>query len=38
MPVRLTTTLGRCYFNETLPASFPFVNYEVSRKELSDHR
>jgi DNA-directed RNA polymerase subunit beta' len=32
---RLTTTLGRCIFNETLPASFPFVNYEVSKKQLS---
>src|SRR5690349_13659468 len=35
MPLRLTTTLGRCYFNETLPASFPFVNYEVAKKQLS---
>ncbi len=34
-PFRLTTTLGRCYFNETLPATFPFVNYEVSKKQLS---
>ena len=34
-PFRLATTLGRCYFNETLPASFPFVNYEVSKKQLS---
>jgi DNA-directed RNA polymerase subunit beta' len=34
-PFRLTTTLGRCIFNETLPASFPFVNYEVSKKQLS---
>jgi DNA-directed RNA polymerase subunit beta' len=34
-PVRLTTTLGRCFFNETLPASFPFVNYEVAKKQLS---
>src|ERR1035437_9139562 len=34
-PLRLTTTLGRCFFNETLPVSFPFVNYEVARKELS---
>ena len=32
---RLETTLGRCYFNETLPATFPFVNYEVSKKQLS---
>ena len=35
MPLRLTTTLGRCFFNETLPASFPFVNYEVAKKQLS---
>src|ERR1700727_1280036 len=35
VPFRLETTLGRCYFNETLPASFPFVNYEVSKKQLS---
>ncbi len=34
-PFRLATTLGRCYFNETLPASFPFVNYEVSKRQLS---
>ena len=34
-PLRLKTTLGRCYFNETLPASFPFVNYEVGKKQLS---
>ncbi len=34
-PFRLTTTLGRCYFNETLPASFPFINYEVGKKQLS---
>jgi len=34
-PFRLSTTLGRCIFNETLPASFPFVNYEVSKKQLS---
>jgi DNA-directed RNA polymerase subunit beta' len=35
MPLRLTTTLGRCFFNETLPGSFPFVNYEVAKKQLS---
>ena len=34
-PFRLETTLGRCYFNETLPGSFPFVNYEVGKKQLS---
>src|SRR5207302_365136 len=34
-PLRFTTTLGRCIFNETLPADFPFVNYEVGKKQLS---
>ena len=34
-PVRLTTTLGRCIFNETLPADFPFVSYEVGKKQLT---
>jgi len=34
-PFRLSTTLGRCIFNETLPADFPFVNYEVGKKQLS---
>ncbi len=34
-PFRLTTTFGRCIFNETLPASFPFVDYEVGKKQLS---
>ena len=34
-PLRLTTTLGRCLFNETLPADYPFVNYEVAKKQLS---
>ena len=29
------TTLGRCFFNEALPADFPFVNYEVGKKQLS---
>ncbi|MDF5751546.1 DNA-directed RNA polymerase subunit beta' [Spongiactinospora sp. TRM90649] len=33
--VRLTTTLGRCLFNETLPADLPFVNYQVGKKQLS---
>ncbi|WP_283138710.1 DNA-directed RNA polymerase subunit beta' [Rhizohabitans arisaemae] len=32
---RLETTLGRCLFNETLPADYPFVNYAVSKKQLS---
>ena len=34
-PLRLKTTLGRCLFNETLPDNYPFVNYEVSKKQLS---
>jgi DNA-directed RNA polymerase subunit beta' len=34
-PLRLETTLGRCIFNETLPDNFPFVNYGVSKKQLS---
>jgi DNA-directed RNA polymerase subunit beta' len=32
---RLSTTLGRCLFNETLPEDYPFVNYEVGKKQLS---
>ena len=32
---RIETTLGRCFFNEALPASFAFVNYEVGKKQLS---
>jgi DNA-directed RNA polymerase subunit beta' len=28
------TTLGRCLFNETLPADYRFVNYEVTKKEI----
>jgi len=34
-PIRLSTTLGRCIFNETLPDDFPFVNYEVGKKQLT---
>ena len=34
-PLRLKTTLGRCLFNETLPDNYPFVNYEVGKKQLS---
>jgi DNA-directed RNA polymerase subunit beta' len=32
---RLATTLGRCLFNETLPDDYPFINYEVGKKQLS---
>ena len=28
----LETTLGRALFNDTLPADYPFVNYEVGKK------
>ena len=34
-PFRIETTLGRCFFNEALPDSFAFVNYEVGKKQLS---
>ncbi|GAB3256479.1 DNA-directed RNA polymerase subunit beta' [Alteromonas gracilis] len=30
----LHTTLGRAIFNETLPADYPYVNYEVGKKQL----
>jgi DNA-directed RNA polymerase subunit beta' len=33
-PVLLQTTLGRCLFNDALPADYRFVNYEVTKKEL----
>ena len=32
--VTLETTLGRALFNDTLPADYPFVNYEVGKKAL----
>jgi len=32
--VRLETTLGRALFNETLPVGFPFVNKEITKREL----
>src|SRR6266550_4622755 len=32
--VLIETTLGRCLFNEALPADYRFVNYEVTKKEL----
>jgi DNA-directed RNA polymerase subunit beta' len=34
-PLRMETTLGRCIFNDTLPANFPFVNYGVGKKQLT---
>ena len=33
-PIRLTTTLGTVYFNETLPLDFPFVQGQVGKKRL----
>ncbi|MFC5176814.1 DNA-directed RNA polymerase subunit beta' [Nocardioides taihuensis] len=30
----LDTTLGRTLFNDTLPADYPYVNYEVGKKAL----
>ena len=37
-PLILETTLGRAIFNETLPADYPFVNYEVGKKVLGADR
>jgi len=33
-PVLLETTLGRALFNDALPYDYPFVNYEVAKKQL----
>jgi DNA-directed RNA polymerase subunit beta' len=33
--IRLETTLGRALFNEALPKDYPFVDYEVAKKQLS---
>ncbi len=32
--ITLDTTLGRSIFNDTLPADYPFVNYEVGKKAM----
>src|SRR6187401_249662 len=32
--ITLETTLGRSLFNDTLPADYPFVNFEVGKKAL----
>jgi DNA-directed RNA polymerase subunit beta' len=32
--VTLDTSLGRALFNEALPADYPFVNFEVGKKQL----
>ena len=34
-PMRMETTLGRVIFNDALPKSYPYVNYEVGKKQLS---
>jgi DNA-directed RNA polymerase subunit beta' len=31
----IETTLGRVFFNETLPVKYPFVNFEVRKGQLS---
>ncbi|SHG05662.1 DNA-directed RNA polymerase subunit beta' [Jatrophihabitans endophyticus] len=33
-PAILETSLGRCLFNDALPADYRFVNYPVTKKEL----
>ncbi|GAA2915993.1 hypothetical protein GCM10020221_09740 [Streptomyces thioluteus] len=33
---RLHTTLGRALFNELLPEDYPFVDYSVGKKQLSE--
>lgn len=33
---RLPTTLGRALFNELLPEDYPFVDYPVGKKQLSE--
>ena len=35
-PFRLRTTLGRALFNELLPEDYPFVDYAVGKKQLSE--
>lgn len=34
-PVEFETSIGRCFFNEALPVSYPFINYQVDKKGLS---
>jgi DNA-directed RNA polymerase subunit beta' len=34
-PLTVETTLGRVLFNETLPAGYRFVNYEIRKGQLS---
>jgi DNA-directed RNA polymerase subunit beta' len=33
-PLLLDTTLGRAIFNQALPDDYPYVNYEVGKKQL----
>jgi len=33
-PETMETTLGRAIFNDALPADYPYVNYQVGKKEL----
>ena len=35
-PLIVNTTLGRVIFNETLPPSYRFINYEVRKGQLSE--
>ncbi|MGH3544548.1 MAG: DNA-directed RNA polymerase subunit beta', partial [Mycobacteriales bacterium] len=35
-PLLVETTLGRVFFNETLPVDYRFVNYTVRKQELSE--
>ncbi|HET9188785.1 MAG TPA: DNA-directed RNA polymerase subunit beta', partial [Acidothermaceae bacterium] len=34
-PMLVDTTLGRVYFNDALPQDYRFVNFEVSKRDLS---
>ncbi|MQA05411.1 MAG: DNA-directed RNA polymerase subunit beta' [Streptosporangiales bacterium] len=33
-PLTLETTIGRAFFNEALPAGYPYINDEVGKKQL----
>ncbi|KRV50790.1 DNA-directed RNA polymerase subunit beta' [Wenjunlia vitaminophila] len=35
-PFRLVTSLGRALFNELLPDDYPFVDYSVGKRQLSE--
>ncbi|CAL9456195.1 DNA-directed RNA polymerase subunit beta' [Nocardiopsis dassonvillei] len=34
-PYTLETTLGRYLFNETTPVDYPYINYQVGKKQIS---